>query len=86
MPYASSSRGTPPSPANTVAKRRRRAAPHVGQERPGEADRIVLEVVAEREVAEHLEERVVPERGADVLEVVVLPLTLMHFCELAARR
>ncbi len=39
---------------------------------PAEADRILLEVVAEREVAEHLEERVVARRVADVLEVVVL--------------
>ena len=31
-----------------------------------------LEVVAEGEVAEHLEERMVPARVADVLEIVVL--------------
>ena len=40
---------------------------------PSESDRIRLEVVAEREVAEHFEERVVAARAADVLEVVVLP-------------
>ena len=44
----------------------------LGQQLPGEADRVALEVVAETEVAEHLEERVVPGRVADVLEVVVL--------------
>ena len=49
-----------------------RQLPFVGQQRPGERDRVALEVVAEREVAEHLEERVVAERRPDVVEVVVL--------------
>ena len=35
-------------------------------------DRVALEVVAEREVAEHLEERMVAGRRPDVLEIVVL--------------
>ena len=43
-----------------------------GDEIPSEADRIALEVVTEGEIAEHLEERVMPGRVADVLEVVVL--------------
>ena len=43
-----------------------------GDEVPGELDRLGLEVVAEAEVAEHLEERVVARGVADVLEVVVL--------------
>ena len=43
-----------------------------GHQVPGELDRHVLEVVAEREVAEHLEEGVVPGGVADVVEVVVL--------------
>jgi hypothetical protein len=43
-----------------------------GQELPGEADRLALEVVAEAEVAEHLEEGVMPGGVADVLQVVVL--------------
>ena len=43
-----------------------------GDELPGEADRVALEVVAEAEVAQHLEERVMPRRVADVLEIVVL--------------
>src|SRR5207237_201818 len=43
---------------------------HTGRELPRECDRLVLEVRAlparaEREVAEHLEERVVPRRQAD---------------------
>ncbi len=46
--------------------------PDVGQEGPGEGDGVVLEVIPEREVAQHLEERVMPERRPDVLEVVVL--------------
>jgi hypothetical protein len=43
-----------------------------GQQFPGVLDRVALEVVAEAEVAEHLEEGVVTRRVADVLEVVVL--------------
>ena len=37
----------------------RRQPPHVGQERPRERDGLRLEVVAEREIAEHLEEGMV---------------------------
>ncbi len=44
----------------------------LGQQLPGVVDRVALEVVAEREVAQHLEERVVARGVADVLEVVVL--------------
>ena len=44
----------------------------LGQQLPRELQRVLLEVVAEREVAEHLEERVVARGVADVLEVVVL--------------
>ena len=40
---------------------------------PGELDRVALEVVAKREVAEHLEEGVMAGGHADVLEIVVLP-------------
>ena len=40
-----------------------------GQELPGPVDRFLLEVIAEREVAEHLEERVVIRRDADVADV-----------------
>ena len=43
-----------------------------GQEIPGQLDRMFLEVVAEREVAQHLEEGVVAGRVAHVLEIVVL--------------
>src|SRR5262249_42010969 len=42
------------------------------QELPRERNRVPLEVIAEREVAEHLEERVVPERRTDVVQVVGL--------------
>ena len=44
----------------------------LGQQLPRVDDRIVLEVVTEREVAEHLEERQVARGVADVFEVVVL--------------
>ena len=43
-----------------------------GHQLPAERDRLGLEVVAEGEVAEHLEEGVVARAGSDVLEVVVL--------------
>ena len=43
-----------------------------GQELPGVGDGVALEVVAEAEVAEHLEEGVVAAGEADVFEVVVL--------------
>jgi len=39
---------------------------------PREDDGLLLEVIAEAEVAQHLEEGVMPRRGAHVLEVVVL--------------
>ncbi len=42
------------------------------QQLPGVADRVLLEVVAEREIAQHLEERVVARGVADVVQVVVL--------------
>jgi hypothetical protein len=43
-----------------------------GQQVPGERDRALLEVVAEGEVPQHLEERVMPRSIADVVEVIVL--------------
>ena len=47
-------------------------APHLRQQLPRPADRFLLEVVAERPVAEHLEEGVVIGVLAHVVEVVVL--------------
>src|SRR5262245_38877203 len=44
----------------------------LGQRAPGELDRALLEIVAEREVAEHLEKREVTRGEADVVEVVML--------------
>ena len=49
-----------------------RDLPRDGEQFPREADRLFLEVVAEREVAEHLKERVMARRRPDVLEIVVL--------------
>ena len=45
---------------------------HLGEELPRPRDRLGLEVVAEAEVAEHLEEAEVAVGAADVVEVVVL--------------
>ena len=44
-----------------------------GDELPGPGDRLLLEVVTEGEVPQHLEEGVMARREPDVLEVVVLP-------------
>ena len=49
-----------------------RQAVDLGEKIPGVADRVALEVVAEAEVAEHLEEGVMARGVADVLQVVVL--------------
>src|SRR5581483_1849559 len=43
-----------------------------GHQVPGELDRAILEIVAEREVAEHLKEGVMTGGVADIIEVVVL--------------
>jgi hypothetical protein len=45
---------------------------HLGHQLPRVPDGVALEVVAEREVPEHLEERMVPGRPSHFLEVVVL--------------
>ena len=44
----------------------------LGEQLPGEQDRLLLEIVAEGEIAEHLEEGVVARGIADIVEVVVL--------------
>ena len=44
----------------------------LGDQVPGELDRAILEVIAEREIAEHLEEGVVARGVADIVEVVML--------------
>ena len=35
-------------------------------------DRLLLEVIAEAEISEHFEERVMPRRVADIVQIVVL--------------
>ena len=50
----------------------RREPPLLRHELPGKLDRTLLEIVAEAEVSEHLEERVMPGRIADVVEIVML--------------
>ena len=52
-----------------------------GHETPGQANRFVLEVVAEAEISQHFEEGMVPGRVAHVLQVVVLaprPQATLH--------
>ena len=50
----------------------RRQLVDLGEQLPRKRNGVLLEVIAEREVAEHLEERVVARGVADVLEIVVL--------------
>jgi hypothetical protein len=50
----------------------RRDAPDLGEQFPAPGERVLLEVVAEGPVAQHLEHRVVVGIETDVLEVVVL--------------
>ena len=50
----------------------RREAKALRQQRPGKANRIVLEVIAEGEIPQHFEEGVVTCGVTDVLEIVVL--------------
>ena len=50
---------------------------HLGDQLPGVGDGLLLEVVAEAEVAEHLEERAVPVGGADDVDVDG-PEALLH--------
>src|SRR4029453_1713295 len=45
--------------------------PDAGQQLPRKTDGVLFEVIAEGKVAQHLEERMVPERWPDVVEVVV---------------
>ena len=46
--------------------------PFLGQQPPGERDRALLEIIAEREIAEHFEEGVVARSIADIVEIVML--------------
>ena len=43
-----------------------------GEQLPGKVDRVLLEVIAEAEVAQHLEKRVVPRGVANVFQIVML--------------
>src|SRR5580658_1845135 len=49
-----------------------RQAIFLGHQPPGQLDGAFLEVIAERKIAEHLEEGVVPGGVADIVEVVML--------------
>ena len=57
----------------------------LGHELPGVDDGVFLEVVAEGEVSEHLEEGVVPRRAPTFSRSLCFPETRMHFCEVVAR-
>ena len=59
-------------------------APFLGQQGPGMGDRLFLEIVAEAEIAQHLEEGVVPRGIADIVEIIMLAAGAHAF--LARRR
>ena len=61
-------------------------APDLRQQLPRPADRFLLEVIAERPVAEHLEEGVVIGVLADVVEIVVLAAGADALLRIAPRR
>ena len=44
----------------------------LGDQVPREGDRLLLEIIAEAEIAEHLEKRVVPRRVADIIQIIML--------------
>ncbi len=58
----------------------------LGDQVPGEFDRAFLEVIAEGEVAEHLEERVMARGVAHIVEVVVLAARAHAFLRRGRRR
>ncbi len=61
------------SSAKTVISRRLLVEREIArQQLPGEQDRALLEIIAEGEIAEHLEEGVVARGVADIVEIVVL--------------
>ncbi len=49
-----------------------RQAELFGHQLPRQFDGAILEIIAEREIAEHLEKRVMPRGVADIVEIVVL--------------
>ena len=51
---------------------RRRQTEFLGDDIPGKLDGAVLKIIAEREIAQHLEERMVACRVADIVEIIVL--------------
>src|SRR5687767_2668821 len=57
---------------NRKPQARRIESQYVDQKLPGKLDRVFLEVVAKRKIAEHLEKGVMPRGFADLVEVVVL--------------
>ncbi len=72
-PTAFHSSSASSSSLKMVTQRRRSSRSSVfAQKFPGKGDRLFLEIVAEGEVAQHLEEGVVPQRLAHIAEVVVL--------------
>ena len=50
----------------------RRQPPFAGQQRPRMRDRLFLEIIPERKIAEHFEEGVMPRGIADIVQIVVL--------------
>ncbi len=57
----------------------------LGEQLPGELDRALLEIIAEGEIPEHLEEGVMARGVADIVEIVVLAAGAHAFLRCGAR-
>ncbi len=57
---------------NRKPQSRRIQFENINQQLPGKLDRVFLEVVAKRKIAEHLEERMMPGGFPDLVQIVML--------------
>ena len=53
--------------------------PDFGQQRPRMGDRLLLEIIAERKIAEHFKECVMPRGIADIVEIIMLAASAHAF-------
>ena len=57
-----------------------------GDQVPGKFDRTFLEIITEGEIAQHLEERMMPRRIADIIEIIMLAARAHTFLRCRSRR
>ena len=53
--------------------------PFLGNQAPSQFDRPVLEIITEREIAEHFEKSVMARRVADIIEIIMLAASTHAF-------